>query len=162
MRNDWLIFLCCLVGATILPGCGRGPNVPKTAAVRGCVRLDGKPVEGADVGFYCQIAGGRPATGKTDAEGRYSLSTFGVNDGAILGRHTVAISKFVFERDANGRNGPIGDNGMKSAPSTGPMRLASAKARSALPQKYSNPSESGLTVEVKPEGGEINFNLTSR
>jgi hypothetical protein len=162
MRNDCLIFTCCLVGVTILPGCGRGASVPKTVAVHGYIRLDGKPVEAADVGFYCQIAGGRPATGKTNAEGRYSLSTFGVNDGAILGRHTVAISKFVFERGANDRNGLIGDNGTKSAPSTGPMSLASAKARSALPQKYSNPSESGLTVEVKPECGEINFDLTSR
>jgi hypothetical protein len=162
MRNDWLSFACWAAIIMILPGCGRGQNVPKTAAVHGCVKLDGKPVEGADVGFYYQGAGGRPAIGKTDVLGRYSLSTFGVNDGAILGQHAVVISKFVFGSGATGSAGQATGNAGKSAPPPGPMELATTNAKSVLPLKYSKASESGLTVEVKPEGGEFNFDLTSR
>jgi hypothetical protein len=162
MRNDWLVVVCWVTIAAVLPGCGNGRNTPKTAPVHGCVKLDGKPVDGAQVGFYCQQAGGRPATGKTDAEGRYLLSTFGVNDGAMLGHHTVVISKFVFDRNATGSTGMTSGNQDKFAPPSGMTNHISSEAKSALPWKYADVSQSGLTAEVKPEGGEVNFDLTSR
>lgn len=152
MRNACLILACGVVGAAVLVGCGRGPNVPKTVPVHGIVRLDGKPVEGAAVGFYSREPGSRASTGRTDADGRYSLSTFGINDGAIPGHNTVVISKFV----------PAGAQEGNAGPPAGPMSLEATRSKSVLPIRYSNPSESGLTAEVKPEGGQIDFDLTSK
>jgi hypothetical protein len=159
MRNNGLIFACAVAFAIISSGCGHGPNVPKTAAVHGYVKLDGKPVAGADVAFYCQTPGGRPAIGKTDAAGRFSLSTFGVNDGAIPGEHAVVISKFVFD---SAINGSAAKAAATSSLPAGPMESAATKARPVVPLKYSKASESGLNAAVKPEGGEFIFDLTSR
>ena len=36
---------------------------------------------------------GRPASGMTDASGKFELSTFVTGDGAVLGKHTVVVSE---------------------------------------------------------------------
>ena len=47
----------------------------------------------AAAGAHCSKAGGRPATGVTDAEGRYRLTTISSDDGAPLGSYSVSIAK---------------------------------------------------------------------
>ncbi|MFO0883713.1 MAG: hypothetical protein U0894_05920 [Pirellulales bacterium] len=37
-------------------------------------------------------AKGRPATGETDAEGKFMLSTFGKDDGAVFGKHKITLA----------------------------------------------------------------------
>jgi len=80
-------FLVCLGSA----GCG--PDRPATARVTGTVTLEGQPVAEADVNFI--PTEGRPASGRTDAEGRFSLSTFVPGDGVLPGEHVVTVSKQV-------------------------------------------------------------------
>lgn len=72
----------------LVVGCGRG-HEKETASVRGTVILDGAPYPGGSVMFV--PAEGRGATGNIDAQGNFVLSTYGNGDGAIVGRHQIAI-----------------------------------------------------------------------
>ncbi len=107
----------------------------KTVAAGGLLTLDGQPVAGASIVFMPQ-GGGRPALGRTDQGGRYTLTTFEKGDGAPPGAYSVAIS---LER--------MGPND---------------ELESLLPRKYARPETSGLVVEVSPRGSnEFSFELTS-
>jgi len=69
----------------VAAGCGRREMGP----VSGTLRYQGNPVPDAVVKFTAQS---RPtAVGRTDAEGRYSLTTFRKGDGAYGGSHRVAV-----------------------------------------------------------------------
>jgi hypothetical protein len=66
-------------------GCGN----PEMGLVSGRITNGGKPVSGVSVTFYTP---NRPvARGETDADGRYTLSTRRLNDGAYAGQQKVAI-----------------------------------------------------------------------
>src|SRR5262245_18422913 len=89
--HRWLI-LCSLLGAL---GCsGEGYKV---APVSGRVTLDGKPLAGAHVHFAPvatkgKIDPGPTSQGKTDADGRYTLSLdTSCRPGAVVGHHKVYI-----------------------------------------------------------------------
>lgn len=88
-----------LAAALLLAPAGCGPRRPPTVAVAGRVVRGGSPVAGAAVTF-APLAGGRPATGVTDAEGRFRLTTFRAGDGAVLGEHVATVYE---ERPAAGR-----------------------------------------------------------
>jgi hypothetical protein len=80
--------LAVLFGLALLvftAGCGN----PEMGHVSGRITNGGKPVAGAEVIFYTPS---RPvARAFTDADGRYTLSTRRLNDGAYAGLHKVAI-----------------------------------------------------------------------
>jgi hypothetical protein len=59
--------------------------------VSGTVTFDGKPLDGATVTFHPEAKDGKKATGKTDANGNYTLKTDGA-EGAAPGKHRVLIS----------------------------------------------------------------------
>ena len=81
----WLAAAVMLVSA----GCGR-PGAAPTAPAGGTLTATGAPLVGVNVTFT--PADGRSATGITDAEGRFTLSTFATEDGAVPGRHRVTLS----------------------------------------------------------------------
>ena len=84
------VALAMVVVLAFSAGCRRS-GVDQTVKVTGVVTLDGKPCGEVLVMFY--PTKGRPASGTTDSEGRFSLSTFARGDGAIPGQHTVAITE---------------------------------------------------------------------
>jgi hypothetical protein len=86
--SGWVLVLLLLASVA---GCG--PARPATTRVSGLVTFKGAPVAEADVNFI--PADGRPASGRTDAEGRFSLSTFVPGDGVLPGEHVVTVSKQV-------------------------------------------------------------------
>ncbi len=74
--------------ALVQAGCGG------TAEVKGRVTLDGKPVAGATILFVPEPgSSARPATGFTDAEGNFRLTTFRPNDGAVVGAYKIVVTK---------------------------------------------------------------------
>jgi len=85
---SWVLVLLLLASVA---GCG--PARPATTRVSGLVSFKGAPVAEAYVNFI--PADGRPASGRTDAEGRFSLSTFVPGDGVLPGEHVVTVSKQV-------------------------------------------------------------------
>src|SRR2546423_14181460 len=80
--------LACLAAlvASIATGCGGSASV---ARVQGKVELDGQPL--ANGSIITVPKAGRGAHG-TIQNGEFELSTFGNNDGALVGTHKVAIN----------------------------------------------------------------------
>jgi hypothetical protein len=95
MRACSLAAVCVGFGVLFaVSGCG-GPSM---GAVRGKVTCKGKAVAQAHLIFSPvprskeDIKPGKPATGFTDDDGNYTLSTFRAYDGALVGPHEVTIS----------------------------------------------------------------------
>jgi hypothetical protein len=123
--------LCLMVGC--------GPGTPRTMPVKGVVIFQGSPLAEADVAFT--PTGGRPATGRTDAAGRFTLTTFKTNDGAVIGQHVVTVCKHV-KKDPN---------------ATGVY----VDYVQVTPVPFGRPSESPLRADVSPKGGnEFTFDIT--
>ena len=124
--STWLRASLCSVLATWLLGCSGNGLV----AVTGTVTLDGKPLEGAGIMFQPD-AGGVPATGTSDAQGNFTLTT-GNESGATPGINKIAVSKPIDNpAAANVEEGVIVD-----------IKLAT-------PIKYASPMTSGLSADVK-------------
>lgn len=51
------------------------------------------PVAGATVTVKPDDPDGRGATGRTDDDGKYRMTTFAVNDGGIPGEYSVTVTK---------------------------------------------------------------------
>lgn len=134
-----------LLLSVLLAGCGSGG--PELTPVSGTVTLDGKPLAEAGVLFTPQ-EGGRPASGSTDAEGRFTLTTKTSGDGAMLGMNQVAVSKVVFAQS------PAADGA--------PNPSAAMRPQSLIPVRYGDVKTSGLTVEVKPGMEPVKLELTSK
>lgn len=87
----WCI-LCCAI-LLVISGCGRG-RIP-TYPVSGTVNVDARPADGAII-IFCPATAGteldsvRPA-GKTDAAGKFQLTTFEPGDGAPAGEFKVLV-----------------------------------------------------------------------
>ena len=80
-----------------LLGCAQQEQL---APVTGVVTIDGKPYPGGKVIFSPTAkegsdAVGRPSFGIPDEQGRFSLSCFKPNDGAIVGDHIVTLFRAV-------------------------------------------------------------------
>lgn len=128
-----------LTTAALLPlwaavGCG---DRPALASVEGTVRLDGSPLENARV-VFTPIGPGRPSSGRTDADGTYSLVYTSDRSGALPGEHAVSITTHV--------QGDV-DSGSVGAPER-------------VPVQYNVNSE--LKKTVKADDNVIDFDLESK
>ncbi len=127
-----------VLSAIVLAGCGSSGG-EATSNVIGVVTYKGAPV--ADAGVTFTPEKGRPASGITDAAGKFTLSTFAKDDGAVPGLHKVAITP----------------NASQIEPMPGTPEAATAAAgKPPFPKRYNNPETSALTAEVKV-GGNNNF-----
>jgi hypothetical protein len=84
---------CCLLWAAPLlfvafAGCGTSPTL---VPVTGILTHGGKPVPNAGIRFVPE--NGRPSTGQTDEEGRFTLNYDREHDGAVVGKHKVWVTK---------------------------------------------------------------------
>lgn len=70
-----------------LAGCGGGG--PKIVPVSGTVTIDGQPLTYGHVQVLPD--GWRPASGRLDGTGRFTLTTTTPNDGCAVGTHPVAV-----------------------------------------------------------------------
>ena len=91
--------LALLVLATFVfaVGCSGGaatdPNRPATAAATGTVTYKGAPVEAPTWPLFPQGGQGTGANGRTDATGKFAMTTFDPGDGAVPGTYQVTVSK---------------------------------------------------------------------
>ena len=100
MQNKLLLsVLLCTVAA--VSGCGKAPY--ELAPVSGVVTLYGEPLANATVSFEPQGSNsdesiaGPGSVGTTDEDGRYELTTFKQESGAVVGNHLVRISTYKSE-----------------------------------------------------------------
>ena len=132
-----------LLLALVLPaGCSRGHD--PTYTVTGTVRVDGKILNGGSVIFETIEPGSdgkvRTARAAIQSDGNYRLTTFAENDGAMAGRHRVAVM---------------------ATSVVAPEKPLPPAAR-ILPRKYASTVTSGLEFEVKPEPNMIDIELSSK
>lgn len=85
-----------VLGLGLLTACGCSSGNFPVAATDGRVVCDGEPVANAQVYFEPIITGKSAKVGKqgfafTDQQGMFTLSTYGTNDGAVVGKHRVRV-----------------------------------------------------------------------
>ena len=129
------------ISALLLVGCSGGPE--PTYPVHGVVTLDDQPLDGGTILFELAEPPDRgeryTARGTIDSEGRYQLSTFGENDGAVAGRHRVVV----FAKIAVMRDTPYGSQ------------------KSVIPTKYQAPETTDLLYDVERGDNQIDIPLRS-
>jgi hypothetical protein len=91
------------------------------------LNYDGKPVAKGRVLF--QPEKGHPADGEIE-NGKFTLRTYKDGDGAVVGRHKVAIISV----------------------EEVPTKDGDTTSKFLVPQKFADPGSSGLTVDIPPKG----------
>lgn len=129
-------------------GCGGGAgDTPKLGYVTGVVTFEDQPLAGASVVF--QPENGRPAIGKTDAEGKYELVYIRDTKGCKTGFNSVRITMADEEDEEGNEDSPADD----AAPQSRPTKVTPE----AIPVRYNTRTE--LTAEVIPGPNTFNFDL---
>lgn len=140
---SWLVGLLLALG-----GCSSPPPGPPLAPVTGLVTYKLRPVPQALV-VFSPTDGQRIAMGRTDAEGRFTLTTFERHDGALIAKHRVHIVA----------HGP----GREMTPEEKSQAITDIHyipGPPIIPQKYFTADTSGLTADVVPEGpNDFRFDL---
>ena len=143
VRRYFLVGLGLTLGS-LSTGCG-DPN--GAIAVSGTVTYQGKPVVG-EIQFVPETAGTRSAIGALDSSGRFRLSSFGTNDGALPGKYKVAVI-------SRGPDKPV------PAKKKGKMMEEDMQGSGdeLIPKKYFIAETSGLTAEVSASSRDFTFDL---
>jgi hypothetical protein len=115
--------------AALLTACVLGCTQSDTVPVSGVLVFKGQPADNAEVMFNPKT--GRIASGVTDAEGRFKLSTAKPNDGALPGDYIVTLFEYYPP-----------DKPPKMPPPGQPLP-------SRFPPKYGDPATSPLNATVK-------------
>jgi hypothetical protein len=117
-----------LLGVSLgLCGCGGEANTTPTVPAEGTVTFKGQPLENGSIQFLPDK--GRPAMGKI-TNGHFVMTTNTEGDGAPPGTHKVIVTS---TQDV-------------------PQKGGDTTTKSLIPNKYGDPGQSGLSVEV-PAGG---------
>jgi hypothetical protein len=147
------------------------------ARVRGKVTYQGQPIKNGTVFFMPDEAKGTvgpPAVGSITADGSFVMSTESAGDGVIVGDHKVGITG-VEEGPAAAEEAPDPQQDaagyMKAkAKTAAAARKAPRKEefftdrggkkfRFVIPQKLSDPRESGIIAKVESGSNTINFDI---
>jgi hypothetical protein len=123
-------FLVALLSAPFVCGCGDGR--PTRVPVAGTVLIDGQPLKHGSLRFV--PANGRSSFGSLDDQGRFKLTCFETDDGALIGTHQVEVA---------------------ASESLSPI-----KTKWHAPKKYSNYTTSGLTQEISGPIDNLEINLS--
>lgn len=133
-------FITCLALLLAIAGCDNSPtgNVLPTVPASGTLTLNGVPLDYYRVLFSPQD--GRPAMATTDAEGRFTLGTNDVGDGAMVGMHRVTVSYV----------GPPSND-----PNEGiTVFTTPPPSKHKVPPKFTSTATSDLMVEVPASGSD--------
>lgn len=129
-RAPLLLRLWPFVFLLVLAGCGDGR--PGRVPVSGIVLLDGQPLTRGHVRFV--PPNDRPSSGDIGPDGRFTLSCFEIGDGAVVGKHQIAVIA----------NEPVGETEM----------------RWHAPEAYADHTTSGLVVEITGPTDALKLELT--
>jgi len=159
------IWIHVTLGLAILggsAGCGR-TNLVK---VNGVVTLDGKPLSMATITFNPIGGAGRSASGLSDEDGNFQLTTLSTDDGAAPGEYKVTVAKEQAAEpvEINPSAGPQGLEAMFAKKDPEARKKAAQARRKApvlVPRIYSDSRNTPLT-EVVPPQRPIRLELSSK
>jgi hypothetical protein len=114
------------------------------------VLLDGAPLPNASIQFVPQGTG-RDATGATDAEGNFAMSTNEPRDGVMSGTYKVVVTA---RATAPPQQFASADEAMRAAAVAKPMPTSSI-----VPLKYTRVDLTPLTIEVPVKEKRVVFEL---
>lgn len=148
------------IAVTSISGCGGGGAEGGVAVYEasGTVTLFGNPLEGASVAFAPTAKGQPTAMGKTDAEGKFVLSTYGYEDGAAEGTYKIVISKSAPLQPQSGGGDGEGHEAAEGDASAAHAAGSEESAPNMVPQQYTS-SKTTTLQEVVTKDGENVFNL---
>jgi hypothetical protein len=122
--------IALVVVCAIAVGCG--DSRPTRVPVSGTVLIDGVPLSTGSIMFVNGT--GRPASGRIDADGHFTLNCYEPGDGAMIGHHRVKVTALESINDRSNR------------------WLA--------PKKYADEKTSGIEVDVTEPVDDLKIELT--
>lgn len=143
------VVVCTCLSLVILLGC----NSSGTTPVEGQVLLDGTPLPNASIQFVPQGTG-QDATGATDAQGKFAMSTNKPRDGVMPGSYKVVITPRLTTIPQQFASA---DEAMKAAAVAKPIAHSSG-----FPQKYTRVDQTPLTIDVPLKDKKTVFDLKSK
>lgn len=144
------LVLALTVMLLCLTGCGGSSDQPDLGQVHGTITFDGKPLGGVVVVF--QPDSGRPARGRTDADGNYELTYIRQTLGTKVGHNRVEVAPSEEEDDSADAEADTETSSNKR-----PGKFKSGKPK--IPARYNIKSE--LEADVQPGDNTFDFELTS-
>lgn len=152
--------LAVVAVSLLTTGCGGGggPGRPDLTPVSGTVLYNGKPIAGATVTFWHEKAP-RPASGITDAEGKYSLMMFEPGDGAMDGENTITVSKAGAKAATTMSPAEMAKDGALNMAKMSQQSLTEAPVKPEIPEKYASKSTSTLKENVSTSNNVIPLQL---
>ena len=154
------LFLAVL--ALIFTGCGyRRPAQVKTT---GTVSLDGEPVAQASLMFIPDS--GRPASGNTNTNGAFELSSYGGNDGLPAGNYRVTVTKLVLKDKYQKQLKKLDTQAEKAAESDEAseavdVEFSDEAYENELPEKYAELATTDINVIITKQQEPLVISLTS-
>jgi hypothetical protein len=115
--------------------------------ITGEVHYNGKPLADAEV-VFTHPASGNASWAVTDADGRFSLTTFQPGDGAIIGDNLVTVSKYRNEMIPAPQLPPEAFTDPKNPP---PKEIVGRRIP-VIPARYADATTSGLTATIATGG----------
>lgn len=149
-------------------GCGESVDLPDTVPVTGTVKLDGEPVEGAQITLKPTGEGGRSARATSAAAGTFEVYTYisASHDlkGAVPGTYQISVTKPTAAPSAPAAHDASGTPTSRADAEKAVREQAmAAKDGGALPAKYASPMTSELTFTVTADGeNKLPLELTSK
>ena len=141
------------IGLVSLPACSSSDEWTakrlKVYKAGGTVLLDGKPCADAVVTFFSDTDS-VSATGRTNTDGKFQLTTYKDGDGAVAGAHKVTVVKREFVEE-------------KTKYDSANERSVALIPKELLPKKYMTPSTSGISHSVETSGtNDFKIEITSK
>ena len=143
-------------------GCGyRRPAQVKTT---GTVTLDGEPVANAALMFIPDS--GRPASGNTNTNGEFQVSSFGGNDGLPAGNYRVTATKLVLkDKFQQLYDRQVERAAAEAEPGEEPeevdIEFGENAYRNNLPESYAELDTTDITVTITKQQEPLVISLTS-
>lgn len=138
-------FAVCSLLLIASVGCGSSSG---TVPLKGKVTLDGAPLVNASISFIPQGTG-RQATGTTDSNGEFAMSTIDPKDGCMPGTYKVAIVPATPMEEST--EGMSADEAMAAAAAAAAKRKGKPSGPQ-VPEAYTRVDKTPLTQEVPAKG----------
>ena len=143
--------LACLAG-----GCS---SMEKPIKVKGVVTLDDQPLPEAFVQLVPLNDSGHVATGATDDQGRFELTTYNTRDGALPGEYKVVVNVSSAKDNEKSAPAPVNNPAARREGFQKAMREQNFQHKNPTPQatssihpNYTSADKTPLRQKIPPDG----------